>query len=93
VTPAKRIEAEASKGEILALIEDTDRLAEIPNSLRLGTPVTLIGAQAIADTFAIQIWFFNRQRQFPVWEVEKAYFSTTVSKMEKSAPESTSARI
>ncbi|MFL5589209.1 MAG: OsmC family protein [Ktedonobacteraceae bacterium] len=48
VTLATRIEAEASEGEILALIEDTDRLAEIPNSLRLGTPVTLIGAQAIA---------------------------------------------
>ena len=48
VTLATRIEAEASEGEILALIEDTDRLAEIPNSLRLGTPMTLIGAQAMA---------------------------------------------
>jgi hypothetical protein len=48
VTLATRIEAEASEEEILALIEDTDRLAEIPNSLRLGTPVTLIGVQAIA---------------------------------------------
>jgi len=34
--------------EILALIKDTDRLAEIPNSLRLGTPVTLRSAQAVA---------------------------------------------
>jgi hypothetical protein len=48
VTLVTRIEAEVSEGEILALIEDSDRLAEIPNSLRLGTPVTLIGAQAIA---------------------------------------------
>ncbi len=48
VTLATRIEAEASEKEILELIEYTDRIAEIPNSLRLGTPVTLTGAQAIA---------------------------------------------
>ena len=48
VTFATRIEAEASEEEILDLIEYTDRIAEIPNSLRLGTPVTLTGAQAIA---------------------------------------------
>ena len=43
-----RVRTVQREGEILALIEDTDRLAEIPNSLRPGTPVTLIGAQAIA---------------------------------------------
>jgi len=48
VTFATWIEAEASEEEILDLIEYTDRIAEIPNSLRLGTPVTLTGAQAIA---------------------------------------------
>ena len=48
VTLAPRVEAEASEAEILTLIDDTDRLAEIPNSLRLGTPVTLRGAQAVA---------------------------------------------
>jgi putative redox protein len=47
VTFATRIEAEASEEEILELIEYTDRIAEIPNSLRLGTPVTLRDAQAI----------------------------------------------
>jgi putative redox protein len=48
VTFSPRIEAEASEADILALIEQTDRVAEIPNSLRLGTPVTLRGAQAVA---------------------------------------------
>ena len=48
VTYSTRIEAEASEAEILALIEQTDRVAEIPNSLRLGTPVTLAGVQAIS---------------------------------------------
>src|SRR5512142_943026 len=45
VTYSTRIEAEASEAEILALIEQTDRVAEIPTSLRLGTPVTLAEAQ------------------------------------------------
>lgn len=48
VTYSTRIEAEASEAEILALIEQTDRVAEIPNSLRLGTPVTLRGVQAVS---------------------------------------------
>jgi len=47
VTFSPRIEAEASEADILALIEQTDRVAEIPNSLRLGTPVMLAEAQAI----------------------------------------------
>lgn len=48
VTYSTRIEAEASEAAILALIEQTDRVAEIPNSLRLGTPVLLAEAQAIS---------------------------------------------
>ena len=48
VTYSTRIEAEASKAAILALIEQTDQVAEIPNSLRLGTPVMLTEAQAIS---------------------------------------------
>ena len=48
VTYSTRIEAEASEADILALIEQTDRVAEIPNSLRLGNPVTLVDAQAIS---------------------------------------------
>jgi hypothetical protein len=48
VTYSARIEAEASEADILALIEQTDRVAEIPNSLRLGTPVMLAEAQAIS---------------------------------------------
>lgn len=48
VTFSPRIEAEASEAAILALIEQTDRVAEIPNSLRLGTPVMLAEAQAIS---------------------------------------------
>jgi hypothetical protein len=47
ITLAPRIEAEASEAEILDLITSTDRMAEIPNSLRLGTPVTLRDPQAI----------------------------------------------
>lgn len=48
VTYSTRIEAEANEADILALIEQTDRVAEIPNSLRLGTPVVLAEAQAIS---------------------------------------------
>ena len=48
VTYSTRIEAEASEADILALIEHTDRVAEIPNSLRLGTPVMLAEVQAIS---------------------------------------------
>ncbi len=48
VTYSTRVEAEAREAEILALIELTDRVAEIPNSLRLGTPVALTEVQAIS---------------------------------------------
>jgi hypothetical protein len=41
------VEADASEKEILDLIHRTDRVAEIPNSLRLGTEVKLATAQAI----------------------------------------------
>ena len=48
VTYSTRIQAQASEAAILALIEHTDRVAEIPNSLRLGTPVMLAEVQAIS---------------------------------------------
>ena len=48
VTYSTRIEAEASIADILSLIEQTDQVAEIPNSLRLGTPVMLTEAQAFS---------------------------------------------
>lgn len=41
------LEAEATQAEILDLIRHTDRVAEIPNSLRLGAEVKLADAQAI----------------------------------------------
>lgn len=47
VTLAPRVEAEANEAVILDLITSTDRMAEIPNSLRLGTPVRLRDPQAI----------------------------------------------
>ncbi len=46
VTFAATVEAEAPKAQILDLIAHTDRVAEIHNSLRLGTPVTLTEAHA-----------------------------------------------
>ncbi|HEX9132003.1 MAG TPA: OsmC family protein [Ktedonobacteraceae bacterium] len=47
VALAPRVEAEANEAAILDLITSTDRMAEIPNSLRLGTPVRLRDPQAI----------------------------------------------
>ncbi len=43
-----RVEAEASESEIRDLITHTDQVAEIPNSLRLGTPVTLTKIEVIS---------------------------------------------
>jgi len=43
------VEADASEEEILELIRHTDRVAEIPNSLRLGTEVKLQQSKAIAS--------------------------------------------
>ena len=42
------VEGDATEQEILELIRHTDRVAEIPNSLRLGAEVNLTGAKAVA---------------------------------------------
>jgi putative redox protein len=42
------VEADAGEQEILDLIQHTDRVAEIPNSLRLGTDVKLAGVKAVS---------------------------------------------
>jgi len=42
------VEADAPESQIKELIQHTDRVAEIPNSLRLGTPVNLTSATAIS---------------------------------------------
>jgi hypothetical protein len=41
VTYRARVKAQASEAEIRALMEETDRLAEIQNTLREGLPVAL----------------------------------------------------
>lgn len=43
-----KVEAEASEDGIRALMEHTDRVAEIPNSLRLGVPVQLASMEAVS---------------------------------------------
>ncbi|MBZ5682001.1 MAG: OsmC family protein [Acidobacteriia bacterium] len=43
------VEADAAEQEILDLIQHTDRVAEIPNSLRLGADVKLTGARAVSS--------------------------------------------
>jgi uncharacterized OsmC-like protein len=43
------VEADATETEILNLIRHTDQVAEIPNSLRLGTEVRLASAKAIVS--------------------------------------------
>ncbi|HVO63484.1 MAG TPA: OsmC family protein [Terriglobales bacterium] len=42
------VEADASEQDIIDLIHHTDSVAEIPNSLRLGTEVKLNGVKAIS---------------------------------------------
>ncbi len=42
------VEADAPEAEILDLIRHTDRIAEIPNSLPLGTEVRLAATKAVA---------------------------------------------
>jgi putative redox protein len=42
------VEADASEATILDLIRHTDEVAEIPNSLRLGTEVRLTDAKAVS---------------------------------------------
>lgn len=49
VTFAVEVEADATEAEISDLIRHTDRVAEIPNSLRLGTDVKLASFKAIAS--------------------------------------------
>ena len=48
VTLSARVEAEASETRIRELLEHTDRVAEIPNTLRLGTPVRLTTLEAVS---------------------------------------------
>src|SRR5712671_1870458 len=43
------VDADAAEQEILDLIRDTDCVAEIPNSLRLGTEVKLDEAKAVSS--------------------------------------------
>jgi putative redox protein len=43
-----RVEAEAPEEEVMGLIHDVDRIAEVHNSLRHGTEVTLCDAQAVS---------------------------------------------
>ena len=42
-----KVEADASEEEIMELIRHTDRVAEIHNSLRMGTQVTLTDPKAL----------------------------------------------
>ena len=42
------IDGDAPAERLESLVRHVDEIAEIPNSLRLGTPVTLRGAQAVA---------------------------------------------
>jgi putative redox protein len=48
VTFSVIVAADASEAEILELIRHTDRVAEIPNSLRLRTEVTMAKATAVS---------------------------------------------
>ena len=48
VSYSASVEADAPEGEILDLIQHTDRVAEIPNSLRSGTEVKLTGSKAVS---------------------------------------------
>jgi uncharacterized OsmC-like protein len=48
VTYRAKVVADASEAEIRALMQQTDRLAEIQNTLRVATPVTLDHIEAVA---------------------------------------------
>ena len=48
VTYRAKVTAQASEAEIHALMSQTDRLAEIQNTLRVGTPVTLADVQVVS---------------------------------------------
>ncbi len=48
VSFSAKVEAAASKEEISDLIRHTDKVAEIPNSLRFGTPISLSESEAVS---------------------------------------------
>ena len=48
ITYDVRAEADASEADIIALLRHTDTVAEVHNTLRLGTTVTLQGIEAIS---------------------------------------------
>lgn len=48
VTYRARVEAQGSEAEVRALMNDTDRVAEIQNTLRVKTPVTLSHVEVVA---------------------------------------------
>jgi len=48
VTFSARVEATATEAEILDLIRHTDQVAEIHNSLRAGTPVSLVNTVPVS---------------------------------------------
>lgn len=48
VTYRARVKAQATEVEIRDLMRDTDRVSEIQNTLRVVTPVTLSGIEAIS---------------------------------------------
>jgi organic hydroperoxide reductase OsmC/OhrA len=48
VTYRAKVTAQASEEDIRALINQTDRLTEIQNKLRTGTPVVLTGIEAVS---------------------------------------------
>jgi uncharacterized OsmC-like protein len=50
VTFSVRVEADVDETRILDLIQHTDRVAEIPNSLRLGTEVNLTHIEAVSSS-------------------------------------------
>jgi len=50
LTYSVRVEANAPEADIRDLIAHTDRVAEIHNSLRMGTQVTLVDAQAVSPS-------------------------------------------
>ncbi|HEY5728502.1 MAG TPA: hypothetical protein VIS72_00515 [Anaerolineales bacterium] len=50
VTCKIKVTAAASEEEIRKLVEHTDAIAEIPMSLRNGTPVTITEIQAVSTS-------------------------------------------
>lgn len=48
VTYRAKVKAHAREAEIRELMSQTDRVAEIQNTLRVGTPVVLVGIEVVA---------------------------------------------